>query len=56
MVVAWTYAIAVNFAPAYRDTVDRVGGSTVGLQDESRPDEEKVVDAEMEKDTVVHRD
>lgn len=58
MVVAWTYAIAVNFAPSYRDTVDRVGGSTVGLQDESRPDEEKVldVDAETEKKTVVHRD
>ncbi|PKY04029.1 MFS general substrate transporter [Aspergillus campestris IBT 28561] len=31
MVVAWTYAIAVNFVPAYRDTVDKVGASEVGL-------------------------
>ncbi|PLN84213.1 MFS general substrate transporter [Aspergillus taichungensis] len=31
MVVAWTYAVAVNFVPAYRDTVDKVGASEVGL-------------------------
>lgn len=33
MVLAWTYAIAVNFVPAYRDTVDKVGESSVGLGD-----------------------
>ncbi|KAJ5973934.1 hypothetical protein N7481_011144 [Penicillium waksmanii] len=55
MVVAWTYAVAVNFSPSYRDTVDKVGESTVGLQDE-RIDEEKVVEAEHEKEVVVHRD
>lgn len=43
MVVAWTYAVAVNFVPAYRDTVDKVGDSTVGLQTESSKDEEAVV-------------
>lgn len=32
MVVAWTYAVAVNFVPGYRDTVDKVGESTVGLE------------------------
>jgi FHS family L-fucose permease-like MFS transporter len=57
MVVAWTYAVAVNFSPTYRDTVDKVGESTVGLQDE-RVDEEKVVEAEHhdEKEVAVHRD
>lgn len=57
MVVAWTYAVAVNFSPSYRDTVDKVGESTVGLQDE-RVDEEKVVEAEHhdEKEVPVHRD
>ncbi|KAJ5083795.1 hypothetical protein N7456_013222 [Penicillium angulare] len=34
MLVAWTYAVAVNFAPSYRDTVDKVGQSTIGLQGE----------------------
>lgn len=42
MVVAWTYAIAVNFVPAYRDTVDKVGESKVGLQ-EGLKDEEAVI-------------
>lgn len=41
MVVAWTYAVAVNFVPSYRRTVDKVGESTVGLQNDSR----KVADA-----------
>ncbi|KAJ5085581.1 hypothetical protein N7532_010352 [Penicillium argentinense] len=41
MVIAWTYAVAVNFSPTYRDTVDKVGESTVGLQNEA-VDEEKV--------------
>ncbi|KAL4996807.1 major facilitator superfamily domain-containing protein [Aspergillus recurvatus] len=31
MVLAWTYAVAVNFVPAYRDTVDKVGSSEIGL-------------------------
>ncbi|GKZ85347.1 hypothetical protein AnigIFM56816_011118 [Aspergillus niger] len=35
MVVAWTYALAVNFVPAYRDTVDKVGESEIGLRDEA---------------------
>jgi FHS family L-fucose permease-like MFS transporter len=32
MVVAWTYAVAVNFSPSYRVTVDKIGESTIGLQ------------------------
>ncbi|RDW60339.1 putative l-fucose permease [Aspergillus mulundensis] len=31
MVLAWTYAVAVNFVPAYRNTVDKVGESEIGL-------------------------
>lgn len=52
MVVAWTYAVTVNFAPSYRDTVDKVGESTVGLQVESGKDEETAVgreDQEVDK-------
>lgn len=40
MVVAWTYAIAVNFVPSYKLTVDKVGESTVGLQNQNLKDEE----------------
>lgn len=50
MVVAWTYAFAVNWVPAYKETVDKVGESTVGLQDGSSKDEESIVGAAGEKD------
>jgi FHS family L-fucose permease-like MFS transporter len=43
MVVAWTYAVAVNFVPAYKLTVDKVGQSTVGLQNQDIKVEEAVV-------------
>lgn len=54
MVVAWTYAVAVNFVPAYRDTVDKVGESTVGLEDGSAKDEEAVVGSAAVKEGPVH--
>lgn len=53
MVVAWTYAVAVNFVPSYTNTVDKVGESTVGLQNE-RKDEEAVIETKTE--APVHRD
>lgn len=57
MVVAWTYAVAVNFAPSYRNTVDKVGESTVGLQNESSKDEEAAVETMSEKEAApVHYD
>lgn len=57
MVVAWTYAVAVNFAPSYRTTVDKVGESTVGLQNETSKDEEAVVETKSEKEAApVHYD
>ncbi|KAJ5550647.1 Major facilitator superfamily domain general substrate transporter [Penicillium sp. DV-2018c] len=39
MVVAWTYAVAVNFVPAYVITVDKVGTSTVGLENHVEDEE-----------------
>jgi FHS family L-fucose permease-like MFS transporter len=59
MVVAWTYAIAVNFVPAYTITVDKVGESTVGLEERPK-DEEAVVTSTVdhvaidEKHSVLH--
>lgn len=41
MVGAWTYALAVNFVPSYRDTADKIGDSVVGIK--HAPDEEKAV-------------
>ncbi|KAK4035462.1 major facilitator superfamily domain-containing protein [Parachaetomium inaequale] len=32
-VAAWTYALAVNFVPAYRDTVDAFSTTEVGVRD-----------------------
>lgn len=56
MVVAWTYAVAVNFVPAYTNTVDKVGESTVGLVEQSGKDEEAVIDSAAidEKHQAVH--
>jgi MFS transporter, FHS family, L-fucose permease len=31
MVLAWTYAVCVNFVPAYRDPADKIGDSDLGL-------------------------
>lgn len=55
MVVVWTYAVTVNFAPSYRNTVDKVGESTVGLQNESSKDEEAVVETKSEKEAAPVR-
>lgn len=59
MVVAWTYAIAVNFVPSYTNTVDRIGESDVGLESQSTKDEEAVMDSHGidtvgEKPQAVH--
>ncbi|KAL8767607.1 MAG: hypothetical protein Q9209_005937 [Squamulea sp. 1 TL-2023] len=32
MIAAWSYAVAVNFVPAYRDPADKTGAATVGLE------------------------
>ncbi|KAK2783887.1 hypothetical protein FQN52_009406 [Onygenales sp. PD_12] len=40
MVIAWSYALAVNFVPSYRDPADKIGDSGIGIVSE-RSDEEK---------------
>lgn len=52
MVVALTYAVAVNFAPSYRDTVDKVGSSTVGLQNTGNGDDEEASGAVEVESTI----
>lgn len=32
MVAAWSYAVAVNFVPAYRDPADKTGAATIGIE------------------------
>ena len=32
MVFAWSYAVAVNFVPAYRNPADKIGDSKVGIE------------------------
>ncbi|KAJ0420638.1 major facilitator superfamily domain-containing protein [Aspergillus carlsbadensis] len=56
MVVAWTYAVAVNFVPSYRDTVDKVAESEIGLRRGSDGDGPKDVEAlgEVEKAEAMH--
>ena len=33
-VSAYTYPLCVNFVPAYRDKVDKVGESAIGVEDD----------------------
>jgi FHS family L-fucose permease-like MFS transporter len=56
MVVAWTYAVAVNFVPSYRNTVDKVAESEIGLRRGSEGDTPKDVEAlgEVEKAEAMH--
>ena len=55
MVVAWTYAVAVNFVPAYKNTVDKIGESDVGLESRSTKDEEAVMDSHGINDNVSEK-
>lgn len=40
---SFTYAVAVNFFPAYRDTIDAFSETKVGLKDSQSTDEEMKV-------------
>lgn len=45
-VLSWSYALCVNFVPAYRDTADKIGASNIGLdKQQQRGDEEAAVGA-----------
>ena len=51
---AWTYAICVNFVPAYRDPADAFSTAKVGVEDVTHPDEESGKnDSEKERDDMV---
>jgi FHS family L-fucose permease-like MFS transporter len=52
MVVAWTYAVAVNFVPSYVSTVDKVGESTVGIEGPKSKDEEAVLGTPVESAAI----
>lgn len=31
-ILSWSYALCVNFVPAYRDPADKIGASNIGLE------------------------
>jgi len=53
MVLAWSYALCVNFVPAYRNPADKIGAATIGLEHGSG---EIGVGEDMEKDMGVHKE
>lgn len=53
MVGAWTYAICVNFVPPYRDPADKIGASTIGIENAgAKSDEEAVQEGEKKGDSL----
>ncbi|KAL8784789.1 MAG: hypothetical protein Q9213_003769 [Squamulea squamosa] len=36
MIAAWSYAVAVNFVPAYRDPADKTGAATIGVENSAQ--------------------
>jgi len=53
MVLAWTYALCVNFVPAYRNPADKIGAATIGLEHGSGEVGDEGV---MEKAAGVHKE
>jgi FHS family L-fucose permease-like MFS transporter len=39
-ILAWTYSVAVNFVPAYRNPVDMLGHADIGVKHAEKDDEE----------------
>lgn len=56
-VLAWTYSLAVNFVPAYREPIDMMKDSTLAVP-AAKDDEESGVEGkvEMEKDGTERRE
>lgn len=52
MVAAYTYALAVNFVPAYRDPADKIGQSEIGIVNK-KGDEEAAEKSPEEKAAAV---
>ena len=55
-IVAWSYAICVNFVPAYRIPADRLGETKIGVEGSAAGalDEEKIGELETEKGGMHH--
>ena len=57
MVAAWTYAICVNFVPAYRNPADKIGAATIGLENGGvETSSEGEVGEDIEKGTKEHKE
>jgi MFS transporter, FHS family, L-fucose permease len=56
-VAAWTYALAVNFVPAYREPADKFTTAKIGLQPSAPADEENIrEEGAEEKESHAHHD
>ncbi|KIV99810.1 uncharacterized protein PV09_08614 [Verruconis gallopava] len=57
-ILAWTYSLAVNFVPAYRNPVDMLGHAKIGIENAGVTDEEKqgetIEVGDQEKQFVEH--
>lgn len=56
MVVAWTYALAVNFIPSYRDPADRIGAATIGIENAGDESSRCEPEDDLVKGAVEHRE
>jgi len=54
-IAAWSYAICVNFVPAYRDTADRFSTAEIGIKDNAGERGEDL-ESMSQKGGVVHRE
>ena len=55
-VLAWTYSLAVNFVPAYRDPIDMLGHAKIGVEGAGVQDEENIDGGVHEKRSIAHED
>lgn len=53
-VLSWSYALCVNFVPAYRDPADKIGASKIGL--EPKKDDEEAAAAGFDTADVLKAD
>ena len=49
MIAAWTYALAVNFIPAYRDPADKIGAAMIGIENSEEEGEEASSHGDVEE-------
>jgi FHS family L-fucose permease-like MFS transporter len=58
-VLAWTYSLAVNFVPAYRDPIDMLGHTKIGIENGARDEEQAAGqrgESDYEKGGISHAD